>query len=237
MKLIKKIVIIIILTILSIGIVAGLAVGIPGYNMYKKAAEETSIEEKIANIKEGKKNYTEFDKIPKTYIDAVVATEDHRFYEHSGIDIIGIARAIYIDIKNKNLAEGGSTITQQLAKNMYFTQERTSTRKIAEVFMAAELEKKCEKNKILELYANTCYFGDGYYTIKDACKGYFNKELNNMTKYECAMLAGLPNAPSIYAPTKNPDLAKKRTEWVISKMVEHEYLTQEEANKILESDQ
>lgn len=130
--------------------------------------------------------------------------------------------------------EGGSTITQQLAKNIYFTQEKKITRKIAEVFMAFEIEKEYDKNQILELYLNTSYFGDGYYTVKEACKGYFNKELKEMTDYECILLAGIPNAPSVYAPTKNPELAIQRQKQVMNKMVEYEYLTQEEANKILE---
>lgn len=234
MRIIKKLLISVILVIIIIGLVAGLILGVPGYNMYKEAIEATPIDEKIASIKEEKKSYTKYEDLPEIYVKAVIAAEDRRFYEHKGIDFIGIARAIYNDIRKQSLVEGGSTITQQLAKNIYFTQERTSKRKIAEIFMAAEIEKNCEKNEILELYANTSYFGDGYYTVKDACKGYFKKELNEMTDYECIMLAGLPNAPSIYAPTKNPELAKQRTKHVINKMVEYGYLNQQEANKLLE---
>ena len=103
--------------------------------------------------------------------------------------------------------------------------------------MASKLDNTLSKEKIFELYANTSYFGDGYYTIKDACKGYFNKELREMTDYECIMLAGIPNAPSVYAPTKNPDLTKKRARHVIRKMVENEYITQEEADKILKDEE
>lgn len=231
MKILKRVIIVLILVIICIG----LAVGIPGYQMYKKAIDEISIEDKIASIKEEKgKNYTGFDDLPKMYVDAVVAAEDHRFYNHKGVDFISIARAIYNDIRKKELAEGGSTITQQLAKNIYFSQERTSKRKIAEIFMAVQLEKNCSKDQILELYANTSYFGDGYYTVKEACKGYFDKNLDKMTDYECIMLAGIPNAPSVYAPTKNPDLAKQRLNQVIKKMIANDYLTEEEADKILE---
>ena len=236
MKLLKKVIFGLILTILIIILLAAIIFGVPGYTMYKDAIESTPISEKIEEIKKEKKNYTEFDDIPKTYVNAVIAAEDHRFYDHNGIDIIGIARAIFTDIRKQSLVEGGSTITQQLAKNIYFSQERTSRRKIAEIFMAAEIEKECEKNDILELYANTSYFGDGYYTIKDACKGYFKKDLSKLSDYECAMLAGLPNAPSVYAPTKNPELAKKRTEHVIKRMVEYEYITQKEADKILKEE-
>lgn len=233
MKLIKRLIIVIILAVLVVGTTVVVIFGIPGYNMYKKALEETPIDTKIASIKE-KKSYSEFADLPEMYVNAVIAAEDRRFYEHKGIDYIGIARAIYNDIRAQELVEGGSTITQQLAKNIYFTQEKSGERKIAEIFMAAELEKNCEKNEILELYANTSYFGDGYYTVKDACNGYFNKELSEMTDYECIMLAGIPNAPSVYAPTKNPELTKQRTKQVIRKMVEYGYLNQEEADKLLE---
>ena len=137
------------------------------------------------------------------------------------------------DIKAMDFVEGGSTITQQLAKNMYFTQEKKITRKIAEVFMAFEIEKNYSKDNILELYLNTSYYGDGYYTLKEACKGYFNKELNQMTDYEAILLAGIPNAPSVYAPTKNPDLARKRQKQVMDKMVKYEYLSKEEADYIM----
>lgn len=101
--------------------------------------------------------------------------------------------------------------------------------------MSKQIEKNYDKDKILELYINTSYFGDGYYTVKEACKGYFNKELNEMTEYESILLAGIPNAPSVYAPTVNKQLAKKRAEQVIMKMVEYKYLKIEEANKILEN--
>ena len=110
------------------------------------------------------------------YINAVISVEDHRFYKHPGIDIISIGRAVINDIKAMSFVEGGSTITQQLAKNIYFTQEKKIERKIAEVFMAFDIEKKYDKNEILELYVNTSYFGDGYYTVKEASRGYFAKE-------------------------------------------------------------
>ena len=232
MKFLKKVIFILILVILIIGIGVGLVFGVPGYNMYKEALDKENIDEKVASI-EKKKNYTEFADLPEMYVNAVIATEDHRFYEHSGIDFISVARAIYNDIKAKDFVEGGSTISQQLAKNIYFTQEKTGKRKVAEILMASKLDNYLSKEKIFELYANTSYFGDGYYTVKDACNGYFKKELREMTDYECIMLAGIPNAPSVYAPTKNLNLAKKRAEHVIRKMIENEYLTQEEADEIL----
>lgn len=228
MKILKRIIFVVILVSMSIGL---LVVG-NGYDMYKDNIEQIPLDEKIASIKE-KRNYTKIEDIPQIYINAVISVEDHRFYKHNGIDIIAIGRAVVNDIKAMDFVEGGSTITQQLAKNIYFTQEKKIIRKIAEVFMAFEIEKNYDKDEILELYINTSYFGDGYYTIKEAAKGYFNKELKDMTNSECILLAGIPNAPSVYAPTKNPELAKQRQRQVINKMIEYGYLTDKEVNKIL----
>lgn len=228
MKLLKKVIIGIILLCLIIGVIV---VG-NGYMMYKEAIEEVPLSTLVEEIK-SKQNYTEIKELPKIYIDAVIAVEDHRFYKHNGIDVIAIGRAIINDIKAMRFVEGGSTITQQLSKNTYFTQEKKLTRKVAEVFMALEIEKNYDKDEILELYLNTSYFGDGYYTIKDACKGYFDKEPMQMTDYEAILLAGIPNAPSVYAPTKNPDLAKQRQRQVMEKMIKYGYLTENEAENIL----
>ena len=232
MKKILKLIIIIILIILAISSVYIKK----GYDIYKNAIEKISVEEKIEQIKK-KKNYTEISEMPDMYKNAVLAVEDHRFYKHKGIDIISIGRAVVNDIKAKGFEEGGSTITQQLAKNIYFTQEKKIERKIAEVFMSVELEKNLKKDEILELYLNTSYFGDGKYTVKEASKHYFNKEPSEMSDYESIMLAGIPNAPSVYAPTKNPELAKKRQKQVINKMIKYKYLTKKQADKILKENQ
>lgn len=165
-KVIGKILIVIFIVLLSFGlIIAG-----TGYNMYKEAIDKTPLDEKVAQIKE-KDNYTTLDEMPDIYKKAVVAVEDHRFYTHGGIDIIAIGRAIWNDIKAMSFVEGGSTITQQLAKNIYFTQEKELTRKVAEVFMAFKIEDKYNKNEILELYLNTSYFGDGYEKHQEATLG------------------------------------------------------------------
>ena len=203
-----------------------------GYNMYKEAIETMPLEEKVEKIR-AKENYAEFSELPQMYVNAVISVEDKRFFKHNGIDFIAIGRAAINDIKAMSYVEGGSTITQQLAKNMYFTQEKIMERKIAEVFMAWKIEDNYSKEDIFELYVNSIYFGDGYYTVKEACRGYFNKELDEMTDYECILLAGIPNAPSVYAPTKNPDLAKQRQRQVMNKMIENGYLTEDEANEIL----
>lgn len=232
MKIIKRIIFALLLILICVVLVF---VG-NGYSMYKDALKEMPLEEKVASIKE-KDNYTKIEEMPKIYKNAVVSVEDHRFYKHFGIDIIAVGRAAVNDIKEMRFAEGGSTITQQLSKNIYFTQEKKITRKIAEVFMAFKIESSYEKDEILELYLNTSYFGDGYDTVKEASKGYFDKEPNEMTDYEAILLAGIPNAPSVYAPTKNPELAKQRQKRVMNKMVEYKYLTKEEADEILNSNE
>lgn len=223
----------VILLLILIGISIGLLLIGKGYDMYKEAIQETPLEEKVEEIK-SKANYTKISELPQMYLDAVISVEDHRFYKHSGIDVIAIGRALINDIKAMDFVEGGSTITQQIAKNEYFTQEKRITRKIAEVFMAFEIEKKYSKNEILELYINTIYFGNGYYNIKDACKGYFGKSPNEMTAGECIMLAGIPNTPSVYNPKENLKLAKERQKQVADKMVEYGYLSKEKEDEILE---
>lgn len=228
MKVIKKIVFVVLIFTISIGL---LVVG-NGYDMYKEALEQMPLEEKIDNIRE-KENYTKIDEIPEMYINAVISVEDHRFYKHNGIDIIAIGRAVVNDIKAMDFVEGGSTITQQLCKNIYFTQEKKITRKIAEVFMAFKIESNYEKKEILELYINTSYFGEGCYTVEEASNKYFGKEPKNMTDSECIMLAGIPNAPSVYNPIENSKLAKQRQKQVIDKMIKYKYLTQDKANEIL----
>lgn len=229
MKVIKRIIIFIILVV----VFAGAILTYKGYTIYKQALDEISVADKVAEIK-AQKNYTTIDEMPEFYLNAVVAVEDHRFYNHGAIDPIGIARAIWTNVKSMELKEGGSSITQQLAKNIYFNQSKTALRKIAEIFMAFEIEKNCDKDTILELYVNTSYFGDGYYCVKNASNGYFGKDPIDMNEYECSMLAGIPNAPSVYAPTKNPDLASQRQRQVLDKMVKYEYITEDEKNKILE---
>lgn len=194
-----------------------------GYQKYTDAIAELPLAEAVAQIRE-KENYTDYQDIPLLYFQAVVAVEDRRFYQHHGFDIIGTARAIINDIKAGALLEGGSTISQQLAKNMYFPMDNTLERKIAEVFLALELEREYEKEEILALYANGIYFGSGNYCIYDATMDYFGKIPAEMTPDECTLLAGIPNAPSVYAPDKNPELARKRQQKVISCMVECGYI-------------
>ena len=227
MKLFKKILVILFILIL----VAGTVCFIIGYSTYSKALDEKPLITRIEEI-ENSDNFITFSKLPKNYLNAVVAVEDHRFYDHGPIDLIAIARAIWVNVTNWELREGGSTITQQLAKNVVLSQEETASRKLGEVIAAFDIEKNYSKDEILTLYVNTCYFGDGYYGIYEASMGYYNKEPKDLNLDEASMLAGVPNAPSVYAPTVNPDLARKRQEHVLEKMVEYGYITQEEANSI-----
>ena len=227
MKLFKKILIILFIIIL----VCGTVCFIIGYSTYSKALDEKPLISRMEEI-ENSDNFVSFNDLPKNYLNAVVAVEDHRFYEHGPIDIIAIGRAIWVNVNNWELREGGSTITQQLAKNVVLSQEETASRKLGEIIAAFDIEKHYSKDEILTLYVNTCYFGEGYYGIYDASMGYYNKEPKDLNLDEATMLAGVPNAPSVYAPTVNPDLAKKRQKHVLDKMVEYGYITQEEANSI-----
>ena len=163
-----------------------------------------------------------------TDLDAVVAVEDHRFWKHHGFDIIAIGRAVKNNVVAGSLQEGGSTITQQLAKNMYFSLDKTFTRKVAETFMAMKMEREYTKDEILEIYVNTIYFGDGYYGIRQASEGYYGKEPAQLSDDECIMLAGLPNAPSVYSPSVNPELAAERQQYVAEQMEKYGYTGDEE---------
>lgn len=230
MKLIKRLILILIIVII---IITTIFIS-NGKKMYDDAISEKSLSNTITEI-ESNSNYIKIEDLPQDYINAIIAVEDHRYREHGAIDIIAICRAIWTNVTHFELREGGSTITQQVAKNIFFISEDDAiTRKIAEIFAAFDLEKNYSKDKILELYVNTIYFGDGYYGIKEACNGYLDIEPYEMTLYDCTMMAGIPNAPSVYAPTANPELTRSRQKKVITDMLEHGYISQEDANKLLE---
>lgn len=188
-----------------------------GYRGYRDALAVKSVEQMAQEIEE-KDNYTTLDQMPKVYKEAVLAVEDKRFYSHHGIDPIAIGRALLHDIQAGSYVEGGSTITQQLAKNQFFTQDKNIVRKISEMFMAFKIERTFDKDKILELYVNSIYFGNGYYCVMDASLGYFGKYPWEMNFDESTLLAGIPNAPNNYNPLTNPKLAEKRQEQVLEKM-------------------
>ena len=163
--------------------------------------------------------------LPPYLPQAFVAIEDRRFYRHFGIDPIGLVRAVAVNIAARGVREGGSTLTQQLAKNLFLTPERTVSRKIDEVIIALALEKEYSKNEILELYLNRVYFGSGAYGVEAAAQRYFGKSARVVTLAEAAMLAGLVRAPSRLAPTRNPELARARSELVLNAMVESGFVS------------
>ena len=178
--------------------------------------------------------WVDIDNIPEHVQKAFVDVEDERFYKHNGIDLKGIIRAGMKGIASGfRKTEGASTITQQLAKNLYFTQEKVLTRKAAEAFMAWAIEKQYTKDEILELYVNSIYFGSGYYNVRQASEGYFGKAPAQMTPYECTLLAGVPNAPSAYDPAQNPGLAGQRQKKVVEQMVERGCLSAAQAREAL----
>ena len=146
-----------------------------GYSNYMGLIREESLATRMGEISKDE-HFVSFENLPKNYVNAVVAVEDHRFYEHGAIDIIGIGRALYTNLKNFELQEGGSTITQQVAKNVILGQDQTLIRKISEIFAAFDLENNYSKEEIFAFYVNSAYFGDGYYGIYDASMGYYKKE-------------------------------------------------------------
>lgn len=173
------------------------------------------------------------EEIPERIIDAFIAAEDGNFYEHSGIDFVGIARAMLINIKAGRVVQGASTITQQVAKSLLLTNERTFSRKIKDLILAKKIEDKLSKREILFLYLNQVYLGGGYYGVKSAFRGYFDKELSEATVAEMALVAGLLVAPGKYSPYVNPDRAKMRQKYVLSRMFETEKITKEEYESAL----
>ena len=169
--------------------------------------------------------------VPKNLQNAFVAVEDNRFYEHIGIDPRGIARALYANIRGREVSEGGSTITQQLAKNAYLTQDRTIARKVQEIFLALQLERQYTKQEILEMYLNQIYFGQGAYGVQAAAQTYFGKDVSDLTLNECAMLAGIPKSPNYYSPSNNMQAATERKATVLDQMVKYGYITNSQATK------
>ena len=171
------------------------------------------------------------DKIPKNLQNAFIAVEDNRFYEHNGVDPRGILRALYSNVVSGEVAQGGSTITQQLAKNAFLSQDRTITRKIQEFFIALRLEQQYTKDEILEMYLNQIYFGRGAYGVQAAAQTYFGKDVDQLNLSECAMLAGIPRSPNYYSPLNNLSAAMERRSEVLDQMVKYDYITPDMAVK------
>ncbi len=230
-KLKKALALIIIIGIIVIGLVGG-NLFFQGQKRYEEAINEKPIKEAVNEII-NREDYLPYESIDKDFLDALVSIEDHRFYERKGIDIISIGRAFVINMISGTLQQGGSTITQQLAKNIYFSHNKSITRKVAEVFFVYDFESMYSKEEILAMYANIIYYGDGYTGINNASKGYFNKDANDLNLYEATVLAGLPQSPSKFQLSNGFKEINKRQEAVLDSMVKNMYISKEERTEIL----
>ena len=210
-------------------LLAGSVLAWQGYKLYESAVQQHPIETFYEEIS-SRADFVPYSELPQTYLDAVIAVEDERFALHCGVDPVSILRALLADLRAGGFVEGGSTITQQLAKNELFTQEKRMARKAAEMFAALALEKQYNKEQILEMYVNTIYFGSGCYGVAEAAEGYFKTDAASLTDAQAIVLAGLPQAPSVYA--SSPALAHKRARVVLQRMVDCHKLTQDAAAQL-----
>lgn len=188
-------VIIILITLIFCGFYA-----YQGYKIYQDVIEEKNIEQRVAEL-QSKDDYVKLDEIADVYVELVVESEDHRFYQHHGVDYIGLTRAMLTNLATWSYKEGGSTITQQLAKNLCLSFEKSLDRKFAEVFIAWQLERDYSKDEILEMYLNITYLGEGNYGIKAASNYYYNVEPSQLTKEQAEVLVRTLKSPSVYNPS------------------------------------
>lgn len=230
-KVIKRILIVFASLIALITIFIGFF-AIKGAVMWNDAKEKSPLEQAVTQMRSDE-NFVRYDELPEFYINAVISTEDRKFEKHGGVNFSSVVRAVLYDVRTLSFEQGGSTITQQLAKNLWFTQEKRIERKFAELYAAFALEKALSKREIFELYVNSIFFGSGYYGIADAARGYFNKDVPELSDYECAMLAGIPNAPSAYSPDASPELARQRLALVLNSMKDNGILTDEQAELVM----
>lgn len=179
----------------------------------------------LAELYEENREYASLDDIPKDLQNATVAIEDSRFYKHPGVDVVGIARAVYQNLRTGSMGQGGSTLTQQLARNIYLTREKKISRKLQEMALAIQLERKKTKQEILEMYLNKVYYGSGAFGVQTASKVYFGKDVKKLSLSECALIAGLTQKPSGYSPHDNYDAAIGRRDVVLNRMLELGYIT------------
>lgn len=186
---------------------------------------------KIGEFFNERRTVVPYSKIPKHVVNAFLAAEDDQFFKHSGINFLAIARAMFANMRAGKNVQGGSTITQQVAKTFFLSPEKTISRKIREAMLAWQLEDNLSKEDILFLYLNQIFFGHGAYGIENACQTYFKKTVSDITLQEAAILAGLPQAPSRYSPVTNPQKAKERQRYVLGRMATVGFVTPQEADK------
>lgn len=214
--------------LLSILILIGVCYFGDCYNKAQTLIKEEPISEKV-EVYTSKDNYVAYEDINTYFVDAVVATEDKRFFTRKGFDWIALSRAIVVNVVSGELREGGSTISQQIAKNLYFQgKKRGIQEKIEEVFIMLKLEEEYSKEDLFALYASMNYYGDGYYGLSEASLGYYREDQSRLTLAKAAMLAGIPNAPSLLQLSTGYDAAKARQEKVLYRMLEEGYITQKE---------
>ncbi len=177
-----------------------------------------------------------YDEIPENVKGAFLSAEDQSFYEHKGFDLAGIARAFIVNYQNESTSQGGSTITQQLVRNVYLSGEKTYERKLTELLYAYQLEQKLSKEKIIELYVNAVYFHNGIYGIEAASNYYFSKSAEELSLAETAFLSSVPNSPERYNPLKYSERTHERKEWILQKMLETDWITREEFDNALDEE-
>ena len=197
-KILRAITILLFFGIVAMGILAA-PIATSGYSMYKNAISETSLQEAIDKVRNND-SYIKLEDVPENFAAAVVQSEDKRFYKHGAIDMISIGRAVYHNVKELSFAEGGSTITQQLAKNLYFSFDKKLERKVAEVFVASDMEQLLTKDEILELYLNVAYFGEGCYGLKEAANHYYDSTPMDLSSQQVAALVFTLKSPNYYNP-------------------------------------
>lgn len=220
--------------VLSVFIVLSLVLISLGYIEYKSVLADMSLEDKIAQIQE-KENYVEIEDVSEYFLQATVTTEDQRFYQHHGIDYYAYGRIAYVLITTGELSGGGSTISQQLAKNLYFGFEPSLIRKVAELFMTHDIETKYDKDEILELYINIINYGDNHMGVYEASDGYFRKHPKDLNFNEATLIVGIPQSPANYQLSNHAENAYKRQRSVIQTLIDTETFTQEEVEKLMES--
>src|SRR4030065_2454636 len=185
----------------------------------------------IAELYVERRTFVQHYQIPEHVKKAFVSEEDIRFYHHPGVDLIGIMRALWHDVRAGGIVEGGSTITQQLARMLFLKPERSMKRKLKEAALSIRIEKRYTKDEILGLYLNQAYFGTRAYGIEAASQTYFGKSVHELSIGEAALLATLPKAPSLYSPFKNPEKARERRSVVLKKMLSHDFITEAQFNR------
>ena len=228
MKIIKRV--LLILALLFVFVIG--ALGIAGYMEYRDALEEMPLSEKIEEIRK-QPDYVTYDEIAPYLLDATVSVEDKRFYTHGGIDYLATARAIASNVFYNGIVSGGSTITQQLAKNLYFGYEPSVVRKAAEIFMAKDLEEHYTKEEILELYVNVINYGDNHIGIKQAAEGYFQIAPSALNLDQASLLAGIPQSPSNYQLSNHETVARKRQKVVLEAMLRDEKITEQQYEEMI----